>query len=346
MRVLCKLLFVVFALPLVWSCDPLEQPKIIQQSGATFNSPPSNIVLNIDDADELIVFNVNPADFGTTVDEVTYIIQVDAVGNNFAAPLDIGSSTTTTVEVKVSELNRRALAKGLEPEVAGDLEFRVKATPTRSIPDVNGPGTAISVTAYSTDVELPSLRIPGDYQSWNPANDNTVIFSINSDDVYEGFVHILTGSGEFKFITGPEWDEFPDYGVGATAGSLVEKGGNIKIPGQFGTYKVKADLENLTYELERIGIWGIIGDATAGGWDTETPMTFNAAENVLNITTALSVGKMKFRTHTWDQNYGKSDEDGVAEDDGEDFEISEAGDYTIVLDFKTPGKVLYTITKK
>ena len=346
MRVFTKLLFVVFALPLIWSCDPLDQPKIIQQTGATLASPPSSLILNVEDAEEKLVFNVNAANFGTQVPEVTYEIQVDAVGNNFAAPLAVGTSTTTTVEVEVSELNRRALAKGLTPEVAGDLEFRVKAIPSRSIPDVFGPGMSISVTPYSTDVDLPFLRVPGDYQGWAPVNDNTVIFSENSDEVYEGFVHILSGSGAFKFITGPEWDEFPDYGEGATPGSLVEKGADIEIEDGFGTYRVKADLENLTYELEKIGIWGIIGDATAGGWDNETPMTFNAAENILNITTDLAEGEMKFRTNTWDQNYGLGEDDGVATFNSENnIPIIEAGNYTITLDFKTPGTVRYSVTK-
>lgn len=347
MRVLSKLLFVVFALPLVWSCEQLEQPRIIEQTGATLSAAPSNIVLSMDDAEEFIVFNLNAADFGVNVSETTYEIQVDAVGNNFAAPVGVGSATTTTVEVKVDDLNRRAISKGLVAGEAGNLEFRVNATPSRAgLSAVSGEAVVISVTPYSTEVVLPSLRVPGDYQSWNPSNDNTILFSENSDDVYEGFVHILSGSGEFKFITGPAWDEFPDFGEGATPGSLVEKGGNVKIADGFGTYRVKADLNNLTYELERVGVWGIIGSATTGDWNTETPMTFDAAQNVLKITTDLTEGEIKFRTNTWDQNYGLGDESGVANfNSANNIPIPEDGNYTITLDFKTPGAVLYTVTK-
>lgn len=345
MRVFSKFLFVVIALPLIWSCEPLEQPRLIEQTGATLSGAPTSIVLNKDDAEDFIVFNLNAADFGVNVPETTYEIQIDAVGNNFAAPVAVGSSTTSTVEVNVDELNKRAIAKGLVADEAGNLEFRVKATPSRALPELFGAASTISVTPYSTEVEMPFLRVPGDYQSWAPVNDNTIIYSKDSDNIYEGFVHILSGSGEFKFITGPSWGDFPDFGVGASAGTLSQGGGNLKIADGFGTYRVKANLNNLTYELQRIGTWGIIGDATAGGWNTETPMKFIAAENVLRITTDLKKGEMKFRTQTWAQNYGTSSEAGVAGFDGGNIQIPDAGNYTITMDFKTPGVVLYTVVK-
>ncbi|MCH7401890.1 SusE domain-containing protein [Belliella kenyensis] len=348
MRIITKLLFIVFALPLIWSCETIDEPKVITQTGATIASPPSSLVLLSENAEEVIVFNVAPGNFGVEAGKVSYTIQIDAVGNNFAAPVAVGTDTLTTVEVKVSDLNRRAIAKGLDAEVAGNLEFRVLSDPSREgLPNVVGPAVTISVTPYPTQIELPSLRIPGDYQGWNPGNNNTIIYSEESNDVYEGFVHVLSGTGEFKFITGPAWDEFPDYGLGASANSLVAGGGNISIPAGFGTYKVKANLDDLTYELEKVGTWGIIGDATPGGWNTETPMLFDRDENVLKITLNLVVGKFKFRTedNTWAQNYGASSEAGIAVFDGSDIDITEAGNYTIILDMKTPWEIRYSFTK-
>ncbi|EOZ98325.1 hypothetical protein A33Q_0979 [Indibacter alkaliphilus LW1] len=343
MRVLSKFLGLALALPLLWSCGEMDMPPIVQQTPSTITSPSegSSIVLDQAESEDMLVFEVSQANFGTS-GEVTYSIELDAPGNNFASPVAVGSSTTTTVEVKVGELNRRVLAEGLQAGTSGPIEFRVRAIIDRSLRDIVGSPVTINVTPYLDAVDFPALRVPGDYQSWNPGNDNTVLFSPEANEVYEGFVHILGGSGEFKFITGPEWDEFPDFGM-ASEGVLSEGGDNIKIPGEFGTYRVVADLNNLTYELERIGIWGIIGSATAGGWDTETPMTFDAAENILKITADLVEGEMKFRTNTWDQNYGGSDDEGVAGFDGPNIVIPADGTYTITLDFKTPGSVLYTV---
>ncbi|PRY90747.1 SusE domain-containing protein [Mongoliibacter ruber] len=343
MRVLSKFLGLAFALPLLLSCGEMDLPPVIQQTPSSITSPAagSSIVLDQSEAEQMLIFEVSRADFGTT-GEVTHTIEIDRAGNNFASPVSVGASTTTTVEVKIGELNRRVLAQGVEGGTAGQVEFRVRAMIDKSMRDIVGSPVAISVTPFSDAVDLPILRVPGDYQNWNPGNDNTVISSLNSDDVYEGYLHILGGSGEFKFITGPVWDEYPDFGMGAE-GELDSDGGNIKIPGDFGTYRVMADLNNLTYELERVGIWGIIGDATAGGWDSETPMTFDAAENILKITADLVEGEMKFRTQSWDNNFGLSDDEGVLSHDGPNIPIGEDGNYTITLDFKTPGSVKYTI---
>lgn len=343
MRVLSKFLGLAFVLPLLWSCGEMDMPPIVQQTPSTITSPAagSSIVLDQSEAEEMLVFEVSQANFGMD-GQVTYNIEIDRAGNNFSSPVIVGSGTSTTVEVKVGELNRRVLAEGVEPGTAGEIEFRVRSVIDRNLRDIVGSPVTINVTPYSDAVDLPILRIPGDYQGWNPGNDNTVIFSANSDDVYEGYLHILSGSGEFKFITGPEWGEFPDFGMGAE-GELSEGGGNIKIPGDFGTYRVTADLNNMTYELERIGKWGIIGSATAGGWDTETPMSFDSGENILKIKADLNEGEMKFRTSSWDQNYGGSDEEGVASFDGPNIAIPAAGTYNITLDFKTPGRVLYTL---
>lgn len=345
MRVIYKFTWLAALLPLVWACGEMDQPPIIQQSPSTLTNPASgtNIVLSQEDAEEKLVFEVSSADFGTT-GEVTYTLQMDISGNQFANPVDFGASTTTTIEVEIGEFNKKLIAEGLEPEVAGAIEVRVKSSINKSLRDIFGSPITLNVTPYLDVVELPFLRVPGDYQGWNPGNDNTIIYSAEADDVYEGFVHILGGSGEFKFITGPAWDEFPDFGS-AGNNTLVEKGGNLKISGDPGTYRVKADLNNLTYEMERIGMWGIIGSATSGGWDKETPMSFNAADNILTITTDLTEGDMKFRTQSWDNNYGLGTADGVGGFDGGNIPITSAGNYTITLDFKTPGTVLYSVTK-
>lgn len=345
MRVLSKILGLAFVLPLLWSCGEMEMPPIVQQTPSSITSPSdgSSIVLDQSEADMFLLFSVSQANFGIT-GQVTYEIEIDKAGNNFSSPVKVGSSTNTDIEVKIGELNRRVLAEGVEAGTAGPIEFRVRSIIDKSLRDIVGSAVTINVTPFSEDMDLPVLRIPGDYQGWNPGNDNTVIASENSDDVFEGFLHILSGSGEFKFITGPSWDDFPDYGMGAE-GVLDPDGGNIKIPGDFGTYRVKADLNNLTYELERVGKWGIIGSATAGGWDAETPMSFDAAENILKITADLEEGEMKFRTHTWDDNFGLSDDEGVLAHDGPNIPIGEAGNYTITLDFKTPGQVKYTIVQ-
>jgi starch-binding outer membrane protein SusE/F len=347
MRVLSNFIWVAIMLPFImWSCGPIDEPAIIPQTASTLTSPSAGtaIVLLQDEKEDTIFFQASEPDFGVS-GNYTYNLEMAQGGTNFATAIALGSSTTPTIKVAVGDLNAKIVAAGILPDVASNIDFRIKTSIDRSLMPLVGAATTLSITPYTDVVVLPSLRVPGDYQGWSPPNENTVIYSVNSDNIYEGFVHILSGSGEFKFITGPEWDTYPDYGTGATPNSLAVKGGNLKIPGAFGTHRVKANITALTYELERIGIWGIIGNATAGGWDNETPMTFDAANNVLTITTNLTVGEMKFRTQTWDNNYGLGSADGIAGAGGDNIPVAEAGNYTITLDFKTPGEVRYSIVK-
>ncbi len=123
---------------------------------------------------------------------------------------------------------------------------------------------------------------------------------------------------------------------------------------QAGMYEVtfKVDPEDPTiahYSVEPVS-WGIIGDATAGGWDTDTDMTYDPELGVWTITTELKPGAVKFRRNdSWTINYGpRNNEDGILYlDDPGAHGISEAGTYKITLDLNPddPATATYTITK-
>jgi hypothetical protein len=155
MKTLFKLGWLTCLLPLLWACGDLEQPPIIQQTPSTISSPPSEIVISAEDADEVIVFNVSPADFGTTM-EVTYTIQLDRPGNNFANPANLGSSTSTSVEVKKDDINGAAIARGVTAGESGPMEFRVRAVPSRTLSGLNGEAVTINVsTTVSANPDVP-----------------------------------------------------------------------------------------------------------------------------------------------------------------------------------------------
>lgn len=339
MRVLSKVWMLALLVAGAFACNDVEQPSIIQQTGASLLSPPSSLVLSVDERDAEFVFEVSPADFGVPKSGVIYTLQMDAPGNNFQNAATLVEGTTTVLTVTAADINRRALSRGLVPNEAGEMAFRVRAT-AEGMPALVGPATMIMVTAFADAIELPMLHVPGDYQGWNPANMNTVLFSENSDNVFTGFVHVLSGSGEFKFTPEPNWDA--DFGSD-DGETLTPGGGNIKVA-SFGTQTVTVDLNDMTFTLGDVFVWGIIGSATPGGWDSETPMGFDADENVLSITLDLVEGDMKFRANqSWDFNYGGAD--GELEEDGANIPIPAAGNYTITMDWKVPGQVSYEIVK-
>ncbi|MFC3881708.1 SusE domain-containing protein [Algoriphagus namhaensis] len=346
MKVLSKIGWVLALFPLILACEPYEAPPIIPQTGSVLVSPENggNLVLSIENAEQVIPFQVTIPDFGMD-GNVTYILEMDAAGASFASPVEVGNSATTTIEVVTQELNEALVAKGLPVGTSSEVEFRVKSSIDVALMPIYGNTTTLNVTPYDAFVDFPALYVPGDYQGWNPGNEMTVLKSVNFDKKFTGFVHILGGSGEFKFTEENDWVDGKNYGDNGADGTLenASDASNIKVT-KFGTFEVNVDMNTKTYTLSDPLLWGIIGDATPGGWDSETPMNFNKDLNVLTITADLKAGEMKFRANqNWDFNYGGSD--GDLEAGGDNIPVAEAGNYTVTLNFNEPGEVTYTLTK-
>ncbi len=178
----------------------------------------------------------------------------------------------------------------------------------------------------------PDLHVPGSYQEWDPANENTVITSINDDGTYEGYLYFAE-SGAFKITDGPAWDT--NWGIGGADGTLAANGDDIPVADP-GFYRLRVNLNDLTYQLE-LTSWGLIGSATPGGWDADTDMTYDATEGAWTIQVDLDEGAVKFRANdAWDLNYGDDGGDALLEEGGGDIVIPAKGNYLIKLYLDKP----------
>jgi hypothetical protein len=333
----------VVLLPILVACEPYEMPPIIPQKGSdvTFSGG-NSISLKKDGADKTdIEFTVTAADFGAA-GKIRYELQMDLPNSNFASPVKLGESESNFIKVNAAELNKALLAKKLPFGTASDVAFRVKSTFDQPMDPIYGATLTLKVTPYDATVAFPVMYVPGDYQGWNPANDKTVLYSEKFDNKFKGFVHILGGSREFKFTEGPNWDN--NYGDTGGDLKLEKDGDNIKVAAD-GTYEVNVDLTAKTYTIGAVKRWGIVGSATAGGWDTDTPMNvFDKATNSLKITADLKAGEFKFRANNnWDNNFGGNN--GELSAGGPNIAVAAAGNYTITLTFVAAGKVTYTVVK-
>jgi len=208
-------------------------------------------------------------------------------------------------------------------------------------PDLTSP--VISPKHKDVKADYPVLHVPGSYQGWDPSNDSTVIASVNNDSTYEGYLYFADAGAQFKFINGTAWGD-PDWGDNGADGTLDPGGANITVP-DAGYYKINVDLKNLTYTTVKT-TWGIIGDATANGWDSDQNMTFDPATGLWTATLDLTAGQIKFRANdSWDLNYGDTGADGVLDAGGDNITIPEAGTYIITLKLGAPDYT-YTITRK
>ena len=153
--------------------------------------------------------------------------------------------------------------------------------------------------------------------------------------------------GNWKIRQNEEW--VVDYGSDAADGNLQAGGGNIPVTA--GVYEVIVDFNNLTYSIEKVDVWGVVGSGYLG-WDGTfpdfpfTPDYCNKGIFYAN-NVPLTEGLIKFRLNNdWTVNYGDDGEDGILEAGGADIPISEAGAYDIILDFSNESVPTYTMIKK
>lgn len=187
-----------------------------------------------------------------------------------------------------------------------------------------------------------NLYVPGGHQEWKPEIAPT-LYNRNFDFKYEGYVYFTEGD-EYKFTSTPSWNP-PDYGDGGEEGVLAVGGGNLKAE-ETGYYRLIVDLSGspLTYTAEKTE-WGLIGDATLGGWDTSTPMEYDPETELWTVTTTLEAKSFKFRANDgWDINVGGNLNNLV--NDGDNITVAEAGTYLITLDLSDPTAYSATMVKQ
>lgn len=173
------------------------------------------------------------------------------------------------------------------------------------------------------------LLVVGNHQGWNPGAEVIgKIYSVDNGEVYSGYVYL---NGDFKCCSEPSWDG-TNYGIADGVISTDSEAGNLNAAEE-GYYFLTLDLVNLTYSVERRE-WGIIGDATPGGWNEDVDLVYDAADLKLKANVTLVDGTMKFRANdAWEVNLGGDVENLVL--DGDNINVT-AGDYQVVLDLSTP----------
>lgn len=191
-----------------------------------------------------------------------------------------------------------------------------------------------------------SLRILGGSVAadWNPGN--SVPMQMVASGVYETYQYITADGGGFKFVPlASGWNGDFELSADTPVGYLTQNGGDNLTVDADGFYRVRIDMNDLSYSVTETH-WGIIGDATPGGWGDDTNMTFTAGKGnyTWSIDVTLTDGSFKFRANDgWDINFGDYDANGSLEYGGDNIAIS-AGNYHIELILNSATGFTYTTT--
>lgn len=222
--------------------------------------------------------------------------------------------------------------------------------PDLSVPALGTYRITVNLNTLTWSAEPYSFGIIGTATAGGWTTDTDMIYD------NERQLWIFTGelqAGALKFRLNDSWTV--NYGSRNNEDMIayLDDPGAHTIP-QAGMYEVtfKINPEDPTqafYTVQPIS-WGIIGTATAGGWDSDTDLTYDMEENIWKITADLVPGALKFRRNdVWTVNYGpRNNEDGILYlDDPGAHNIAEAGTYDITLTINLANRATasYTVQK-
>lgn len=368
MKKIFKLSSIALLLILGVSCSEDEQtiatpagaPELLNpESGAAYVLAPENA------SSDLLTLVWDHADYSVQT-VVNYELQVAISGSDFATPISAGTTTNRYYTWKVQDLNSVALAAGLTPFTAGDVDVRVKSTLGSNNAQIAYSNVVtLTITAYSTD--LPKVFLIGNFlgasgygSDWSPAATLPALAASEFGKTdFEGYVYMNVASPEFKVLpTNTSFDG--DFGDDGTfSGTLVQTGESNILLSAPGYYLIKANTgavtganpSGLTYSTTPTS-WAITGSATPLGWPdggvVDQNMTYNSSTKKWEITIALTAGgnQFKFRANdAWEINYGDEGNDGVLEfNNGNNLSVPADGTYFVQLDLSNPRNYTWSAT--
>ncbi|MCU4157415.1 SusE domain-containing protein [Carboxylicivirga sp. A043] len=334
--------FLIGLFAFVVGCEK-EGDKVVMLDSPTAPELVSMPDLNLtrDNSGNSLTFAGNPVDPGF-VASATYYLEACEAGNDFQdLALIYSGSQINEVTMTVSELNQ-ALLTILDEDKTTSVDFRVRSILTVDA-GTGAPGTGSNPFEYTSQIVNEDVTVFGFLRlDLIGSGVDQKITSPLSDGIYRSYVK-LDPALPFT-LSDPETGKV----YGGSGGTLVENGTGITPPGT-GYHELIVNLNNDTYEINEYQI-GLVGSATPNGWDTpDQKMEYDLKSDTWSITVDLVVGEFKFRKNDgWAWNLGQTEAlDENLEHDGSNVPVSEAGNYTIVLDIISDADEIatFTITK-
>ena len=356
-----KLFIGVFFLLAAVSCKKDGALLIVNEntsfSASITASVDSVVLMPANDSDSVVTVTWPAVSYGTGV-AVSYTLELDLPGDT-AGTAAWGKATSFIAGPNMfhysfagKDLNN--LMETLDAFGPTPVVFRVLSNVTQyngaasTVPTTYSSVVGVVVTPYTTN-----LFVPGAYQGWNPATAPLLNPVAGKAGLFEGYVDMV-GSGlqYFKYTNAPDWNHI-NYGDSSVSGYFSTNGNaaGLSAPNG-GYYEVTANLINNTWTATAT-TWGIIGDATPGGWNTDTQMTYDATNQVWTVTVPMiAAGSYKFRANdAWIIDFGIDNSGNLHYADNPFFgytaglnnlTVPANGTYIITLDLHISGKYTYT----
>ena len=265
-----------------------------------------------------------------------------------------------------STLNSTLIALGCPKDAASDVQFIVTSyLEGEGAPQLESMAVTVKVTTYTPSYP-EFVQLCGDFggHAWNTESALPILKGDPNTGVYHGVVSIYGQEWGFKVIyTNPKdqsvvWmggtatseAEPYTFTVSASAGNMMQIADGAG--GVEGTFVFYLDLAAAQLTMAPVSSIGLIGSATANGWDAQTNFEYNAETGAMELkNVTLGEGAYKVRVN---DNWGNPWEDPYAYNLGGDpndmtfggSDIpSEPGVYDITMNLSTSANYALTFAK-
>ncbi|MBK9491130.1 MAG: SusE domain-containing protein [Haliscomenobacter sp.] len=306
-----------------------------------------------------------------TSHNVTYTLEIDSLGKNFAKPQRITVTNALSNPINGKEFNRMLANLNIADSARNySLAIRVKAALYLPSTELISNTINLTVSPYSTEpvalYPVPdNLFLVGDATvgGWNNPVPTPGQKFTKLDKFTFGGVFQLTGGNKYLFLpTNGDWGH--KYAV-ANAGAagmreggdfIVDSGQDIPAPLASGNYKIIVDFVKGKYTVTPVSNADmppsnlfIVGDATNGGWNNPVPVPTQqftqVSSGAFELNVALSSGKKYLllpQNGSWDHKFAIANADAPSvklggkfvADSGVDIPApDEMGTYRISVEF-------------
>lgn len=361
MKKIINKIFVAFTVVLLFAACKKEGELTyldVVNFPAGFTSSTNKVVITPSNTDSsAITFSWSAASFKIAA-PISYRLQLDVPADTLgstawgnAVTIDLGNDVLGK-SFNGGVINAIALSQlGLIPDSLNTIVARVVAVLDRK---VYSNALAFKIKPYKAPVRNV-LWVPGEYQGWNPASAPEIADATGRPKMYEGYYY-MPGAGPkyFKITSAQDWNHI-NYGDGGNGTFSIDgAAGGLYIPNG-GYYEVTANLNSNKWTVTKT-TWGIIGDATPGGWGSDTQMTYDPVSQVWKVTANMSAGgSFKFRANNqWVIDFGIDKDKKLLYADNpffgytpglDNLSVPSDGNYTITLDLHISQKYTYELKK-
>ena len=314
---------------LLSACQKLDEVKAYDPDkvvAPVLHALPGEIVITPDNMGSTQTFTWDAADFGVRT-QINYSIEASY---NDGAKLVLFTGMNGTSSEQTYESLNNILALSVEDGGLG-------------VP-----------SGEPTDVDFYiSATIGTDFEKFYSAPVTVRMTVTTAERTYEAIVDFgEKAANGFKLTGIAGWDDTCNWGTDGDAPapdpeaasiSLISSGGSGNIMAYSKRfYRLVFDRSTLTLSNKlSFNSMGIIGDATPGGWDTDTEMNFDTQKQRFWVDVTLTAGEFKFRAdNDWTINFGGAD--GHLSQNGDNIKAT-AGNYRVYATLNNSAEITYEL---